>query len=426
MNDILFVNKVVIPLTLRNKIRESLHASHSGIVRMKNLAREYVYWPGINKEIEEMSANCKSCQETIKIPVKNELSPWPVPNKSWERIHIDFAGPCKDGKLYMIIIDAYSKWPEVFTNTTTSAKESIKNLEWAFSHYGFPKTIVSDNGSPFQSYEFKNYCKSKGINQVYSPPYHPQSNGQVERFVDYFKRMMKKNWGKSNWLQEVLLNYRATPHESLNGKSPAEEFLNKKLRIELSLVKPEKSTNSINNRREEIREKMKSWFDNHHGAKSRKYEIGDKVLFSNYSKNKNTEWLVGKIVNRNGVVYKIQSDKLRAIISRHINQLRNCKYNENQQSVNSWWKNRQNNIQINSPKINSPIERQIIRVDNSPSPMTYSKRIIRPTKRLVVENTKSQSYREEPIKYLNNWINQRKNTVEEYAKTTDQAPSSSG
>uniref|UniRef100_A0A1I8B504 RNA-directed DNA polymerase n=1 Tax=Meloidogyne hapla TaxID=6305 RepID=A0A1I8B504_MELHA len=245
---ILFVNKVVIPLTLRNKILESLHASHSGIVRMKNLAREYVYWPGINKEIEEMSANCKSCQETIKIPVKNELSPWPVPNKSWERIHIDFAGPCKDGKLYMIIIDAYSKWPEVFTNTTTSAKDSIKNLEWAFSHYGFPKTIVSDNGSPFQSYEFKNYCKSKGINQVYSPPYHPQSNGQVERFVDYFKRMMKKNWGKSNWLQEVLLNYRATPHESLNGKSPAEEFLNKKLRIELSLVKPEKSTNSINNR----------------------------------------------------------------------------------------------------------------------------------------------------------------------------------
>ncbi|KAL7077667.1 hypothetical protein ACQ4LE_002821 [Meloidogyne hapla] len=412
---ILFVNKVVIPLTLRNKILESLHASHSGIVRMKNLAREYVYWPGINKEIEEMSANCKSCQETIKIPVKNELSPWPVPNKSWERIHIDFAGPCKDGKLYMIIIDAYSKWPEVFTNTTTSAKDSIKNLE-----------LVSDNGSPFQSYEFKNYCKSKGINQVYSPPYHPQSNGQVERFVDYFKRMMKKNWGKSNWLQEVLLNYRATPHESLNGKSPAEEFLNKKLRIELSLVKPEKSTNSINNRREEIREKMKSWFDNHHGAKSRKYEIGDKVLFSNYSKNKNTEWLVGKIVNRNGVVYKIQSNKLRAIISRHINQLRNCKYNENQQSVNSWWKNRQNNIQINSPKINSPNERQIIRVDNSPSPMTYSKRIIRPTKRLVVENTKSQSYREEPIKYLNNWINQRKNTVEEYAKTTDQAPSSSG
>uniref|UniRef100_A0A1I8BIV1 Integrase catalytic domain-containing protein n=1 Tax=Meloidogyne hapla TaxID=6305 RepID=A0A1I8BIV1_MELHA len=268
----------------------------------------------------------------------------------------------------MIIIDAYSKWPEVFTNTTTSAKDSIKNLEWAFSHYGFPKTIVSDNGSPFQSYEFKNYCKSKGINQVYSPPYHPQSNGQVERFVDYFKRMMKKNWGK-----------KATPHESLNGKSPAEEFLNKKLRIELSLVKPEKSTNSINNRREEIKRKN-----------------------------------------------EVVSDKLRAIISRHINQLRNCKYNENQQSVNSWWKNRQNNIQINSPKINSPNERQIIRVDNSPSPMTYSKRIIRPTKRLVVENTKSQSYREEPIKYLNNWINQRKNTVEEYAKTTDQAPSSSG
>ncbi|KAL7078708.1 hypothetical protein ACQ4LE_002702 [Meloidogyne hapla] len=139
---ILFANKVVIPAKLRNKILESLHATHSGIVRMKSLAREYVYWPGINKEIEEISANCKSCQQTIKNPVKNELSPWPIPNKSWERIHIDFAGPCKDGKLYMIIIDAYSKWPEVFSNTTTSAKDSIKNLEWTFSHYGFPKTSL--------------------------------------------------------------------------------------------------------------------------------------------------------------------------------------------------------------------------------------------------------------------------------------------
>nr|CAD2171880.1 unnamed protein product [Meloidogyne enterolobii] len=290
---ILFADKVVIPAKLQRKILDSLHSTHSGVVRMKNLAREYIYWPGISNDIEQIAANCDSCQKASKRPIKTDLNPWPAPNKAWERIHIDFAGPCKDGKLYMIIVDAYSKWPEIFGNTTTSAKDSIKNLEWLFSHYGIPKVIVSDNGSPFQSFEFKNYCISKGIHQIFSPPYHPQSNGQAERFVDYFKRMMNKNWGKINWLQEVLLNYRATPHYSLGGKSPAEIFLNRKLRIQLSLIKPEKPGNSINSQREDIRNKMKIWFDKHHGTKLNRFEVGDNILFGNYDKNKQIRWLPG-------------------------------------------------------------------------------------------------------------------------------------
>nr|CAD2155614.1 unnamed protein product [Meloidogyne enterolobii] len=221
---------------------------------------------------------------------------------------------------------------KIFGNTTTTAKDSIKNLEWLFTHYGIPKVIVSDNGSPFQSFEFKNYCTSKGIHQIFSPPYHPQSNGHAERFVDYFKRMMNKNWGKSNWLQEVLLNYRATPHYSLGGKSPAEVFLNRKLRIQLSLVKPEKPINSINIQREEIRNKMKIWFDKMKiWLKLNVFDVGDNILFGNYNKNKKIEWLPGKIISKNGVVFKIRSDKLRAIMLRHANQLRKIKNFENQQ-----------------------------------------------------------------------------------------------
>nr|CAD2161106.1 unnamed protein product [Meloidogyne enterolobii] len=282
---LMFANKVVIPKSLRKEILETLHETHSGIVRMKNLAREYIYWPGISQEIEAMAVNCQACQEAAKMPVKVELSPWPVPSKVWERIHLDFAGPCKDGKTYLILIDAYSKWPEIFGNTTTSAKNALKHLDWTFTRYGFPKTIVSYNGSPFQSYEFKSYCRSKGISQKFSPPYHPQSNGQVERFVDYFKRMMMKNWGKPNWVEEVLFNYRASPHESLMGKSPAEEFLGRKLRTKLALVYPERP-NANDPARERIRSKMKTWFDKHHGARVREFKIGDKVQFTNYSRNK--------------------------------------------------------------------------------------------------------------------------------------------
>ena len=109
-----------------------------------------------------------------------------------------------------------------------------------------------------------------------------------------------KNWGKPNWVEEVLFNYRASPHESLMGKSPAEEFLGRKLRTKLALVYPERP-NANDSERERIRSRMKTWFDKHHGARVRKFKIGDKVQFANYSKNKNKEWLVGTIVTQKGV-----------------------------------------------------------------------------------------------------------------------------
>uniref|UniRef100_A0A1I8BJB9 RNA-directed DNA polymerase n=1 Tax=Meloidogyne hapla TaxID=6305 RepID=A0A1I8BJB9_MELHA len=256
---IVFTDKVVIPKLLRKEILQSLHEFHPGIAKMKGIAREYLYWPNIGKDIEE----CKNC----------------VLGLQHQRIgNIDFAGPCKDGKLYLIVIDAHSKWPEVFGNMTNSAKDTIKSLDWLFTHYGYPEKLVSDNGSPFRSIEFKNYCIEKGIEQLFSPPYHPQSNGQAE-----------------HWLQEVLLNYRASPHASLGGKTPAEEFLNRKLRLKWDALRPKNielnKRNVLSNANNEIvKNKMKNWFDKHHGAKLHDYKIGDHVWFTNYNKGK-IEWL---------------------------------------------------------------------------------------------------------------------------------------
>ena len=94
---------------------------------------------------------------------------------------------------------------------------------------------MSDNESSFHSNEFKVYCQNKGFSQVFNAPYHPQSNGQVQRFVDYFKRMMTKNSNKKNWLSEVLLFYRASPQESFEGKSSSGVSW-KKIAIEFSKI----------------------------------------------------------------------------------------------------------------------------------------------------------------------------------------------
>jgi len=118
---------------------------------------------------------------------------------------------------------------------------------------------------------------------------------------------------------------------------------------------------------------------------------------------------------------KIQSERLRAIVTRHINQIRaisplSLNQGEVQQSVNTWVRNsEQNNIQNPlqvSPIRNvvSPIRNIQIRQRNMSSPRELGKRIIRPTKRLVVENTKSKYYREEPIQFGINYIAQSDNS----------------
>uniref|UniRef100_A0A1I8BLH5 RNA-directed DNA polymerase n=1 Tax=Meloidogyne hapla TaxID=6305 RepID=A0A1I8BLH5_MELHA len=305
-------------------------------------------------------------------------------DRNWERVHIDFAGPCKDGKLYLIVIDANSKWPEVFGNMTTSAKDTIKCLEWLGTHYGYPETIVSDNGSPFRSNEFKVYCENRGISQVFSAPYHPQSNGQVERFVDYFKRMMIKNSGKKDWLQEVLLFYRASPHVALEGKSPAEVFLGRKLRLKLARLMPRK-VNIRNSDRTLQQLKMKKWFDSHHGVKNRKIE--KEVHFLNY-RNGRSNWLQGEVIKKTGVIYKIYSPVLNAIVTRHENQIRNKSVSSKSEELPTWWRNSENNFSNNSNIVKKPEYRQ----------NKYQLRTnIKPTQRLVVTRDSVKKYAEAPV-----------------------------
>ena len=112
-NGVLFMgSRAVIPAILKNQVLKMLHEGHPGATRMKMLARRYVYWQGIDRDIEDRVRLCSSCQMAAKMPVKNELSPWPTPDCAWERIHIDYAGPM-EGMMFLVVVDAFSKWPEI-------------------------------------------------------------------------------------------------------------------------------------------------------------------------------------------------------------------------------------------------------------------------------------------------------------------------
>ena len=61
--------------------------------KMKSLARDHVWWPGIDKELEALAKSCQDCAAVKQTPAKAPLHPWTWPTQPWERIHIDFAGP---------------------------------------------------------------------------------------------------------------------------------------------------------------------------------------------------------------------------------------------------------------------------------------------------------------------------------------------
>jgi len=108
----------------------------------------------------------------------------------WQRVHVDHAH--FGGRLLLVAVDAYSKWPEVHIVSSTSAQQTIDKLRYNFACYGLPATLISDNGSPFQSTEFQKFVIANGIVRRRVPPYHPSTNGLAENMVKSVKHSLSK------------------------------------------------------------------------------------------------------------------------------------------------------------------------------------------------------------------------------------------
>lgn len=172
------------------RVLDSLHEGHVGTVKMKSLARSYVWWPGIDKQIEDITKTCPGCQGIQNAPPQAPLHPWEWPSTPWQRVHIDFAGPFMNS-MFLIAVDAHSKWPEVVTMKSTSSEKTISVLRTIFARNGLPEQIVSDNGPQYTSEEFQDFMRKNGIKYFKSAPHHPATNGLAERFVQTFKKSIK-------------------------------------------------------------------------------------------------------------------------------------------------------------------------------------------------------------------------------------------
>lgn len=173
-------------VTLHGRMLAALHENHFGVERMKALARPRFWFPGIDKRIEDIAKACEHCAILGKMPTKAPLHSWEPPKQPWQRLHMDFCGPVHNS-MWLIVVDALTKWPGAIKMSSTTSGATIQKLDALFATHGFPEQIVSDNGPQFASKEFAQYCKENGINITLTPPYHPNSNGQAERYVQTFK-----------------------------------------------------------------------------------------------------------------------------------------------------------------------------------------------------------------------------------------------
>ena len=144
---------------------------------MKSHAREYVYWSGLNKNIDEIAKECNRCQLAAKLPTGEPPAPWPPTKSPWTLIHVDFVGPI-NGIWHLVAVDSHSKWPEIIPLKHASISATKISLERIFETHAIPLSLVTDNGTQLTLTQIEQFCKDGCIEHVSSPPYHPQSNGQ--------------------------------------------------------------------------------------------------------------------------------------------------------------------------------------------------------------------------------------------------------
>ncbi|XP_062599630.1 uncharacterized protein K02A2.6-like, partial [Saccostrea cucullata] len=161
-NILLRDTRIILPkaLRIRDRAIDMAHEGHQGMARTKAFLRAKAWFPGMDVRV----TNCSACQ--LLTPERHTMEPLKMselPGGPWENLSIDFCGPLPSGDYLFEIIDNYSRYPVVEIVKSVSAKSVIPVLDKVISAYGIHKIIKSDNGSPFQSYEFRRYAEHMGF-----------------------------------------------------------------------------------------------------------------------------------------------------------------------------------------------------------------------------------------------------------------------
>ena len=193
-------HQIVVPRVYRPEILNLAHdtpmSGHLGINKTYHKILNHFYWPGLKSDVSQFCKSCHTCQMVGKpnqtIP-KAHLQPIPAFDEPFSRIIIDCVGPLpktKSGNEYLTIMCASTRFPEAIPLRNIKTKNIVKALVKFFTFVGLPKSVQSDQGSNFMSGIFQQVMHELGITQYKSSPYHPESQGALERFHQTLKNMI--------------------------------------------------------------------------------------------------------------------------------------------------------------------------------------------------------------------------------------------
>ena len=215
--------RIVVPPSLRRQMLNLVHESHLGIIKCKQRAREVLYWPAMNSDIDETVKNCTKCAVFQRKQPSEPLIPTETSGLPFMMVGTDL-----ESNTYLLTIDYYSKFIEVNRLQDLGSKATIEVLNVQFCRHGIPEVIRNDGGPQFASKDFARFCKEYGIAHKTSSPHFPSANGEVERAVQTVKRL----WRKATDKQLALLDYRTTPLEGVN-LSPTQLLMGRRPRNKL-------------------------------------------------------------------------------------------------------------------------------------------------------------------------------------------------
>ena len=224
-------DRMVLPKKYHKRVYVELHENmgHLGADRVVELARERFYWPFIRADITHYVTKVCRCLKQrkpatlVNAPLQPIISTAPFQLVSMDYVHLE---PSSGGYQYILVImDHYTRFAQAYATRDKSAKTAADKLYNDFiMRFGFPETIHHDQGGEFENKLFYNLEKLSGIRHSRTTPYHPQGNGQVERFNRTLLSMLRAlpEKQKSRWrdhLNKVVHAYNCTRHDS-TGFSP--------------------------------------------------------------------------------------------------------------------------------------------------------------------------------------------------------------
>ena len=306
------IDQLVLPSSRRRAVLQLAHAiplaGHMGRKKTAQRILQRFYWPNVFKDVAEFCKTCQECQKTA--PGKKTIAPLiplPIIEEPFQRIAMDLVGPLprsRSGNKYILVICDYAtRYPEAIPLRSIDAEHIAEELIKVFSRVGVPKEILTDQGSNFTSQLLAEVYRLLHIQPIKTSPYHPQTDGLVERFNQTLKAMLRKtvwdegkDWDK--WVPYLLFAYREVPQSS-TGFSPFELMYGRQVRGPLDILKEtwetsKKSSESVISYVLSMQEKLsemselarenlaraqkrqKRWYDEN--ARERRFEPGEQVL----------------------------------------------------------------------------------------------------------------------------------------------------